>query len=124
MTMPQPVAIHVFDNLTVGPGVNANLEKLGYTVHRLESASLLAQKATEWKPFLILMDLTTKMGDANAAIHSLKSDATLRHIRVIAYGDHQNEALLEAARQAGADVVTSNSAVASHLDAVVQQALA
>lgn len=121
--MPQPVAIHVFDNLMLGMGVNTNLEKLGYEVQRLDNASTLSQTAAEVKPFLVVIDLTTKMGDANAAIRAIKSDATLKHIRVLAYGDHQNEALLEAARQAGADVVTSNSAVASHLNEVVQQVL-
>lgn len=120
---PQPIAIHVFDNLMLGMGVNSNLEKLGYEVHRLDNASLLAQKAAEIKPFLVLIDLTTKMGDCNATIRAIKADVSLKHIRLLAYGDHQNEALLEAARQAGADVVTSNNAVASHLDEVVQQAL-
>jgi DNA-binding NarL/FixJ family response regulator len=76
------------------------------------------------KPFLVVVDLTTRMGDVNAAIQAIKTDSSLRHIRVIAYGDHHNEALLEAARQAGADVVTSNSAMAAHLGEVVQQALA
>jgi DNA-binding NarL/FixJ family response regulator len=122
--MPQPVAIHVFDNLMLGMGVNTNLEKLGYQVTRLDNTSVLAHTTAEVKPFLVVVDLTTKMGDANAAIRAIKTDASLKHIRIIAYGDHQNEALLEAARQAGADVVTSNSAVASHLNEVVQQALA
>jgi DNA-binding NarL/FixJ family response regulator len=122
--MPQPLAIHVFDNLMLGMTVHNGLTKLGYEVQRLDNASLLTQKVAEVKPFLVAIDLTTKMGDANAAIRAIKTDASLQHVRVIAYGDHQNEPLLDAARQAGADVVTSNSAVASHLEEVVQQALA
>ena len=122
--MPQPIALHVFDNLMLGTGVNTNLEKLGYGVQRLDNASRLAQKAAEIKPFLVVVDLTIKMGDANAAIRAIKADPSLQHIRILAYGDHQNEAMLDAARQAGADVVTSNSAVASHLEEIVQQVLA
>ena len=122
--MPQPIALHAFDNLMLGTGVKTNLEKLGYAVHRLDSADGLAQKAGELKPFLIVLDLTIKLGDVNAAIRSIKSEPSLQHIRILAYGDHQNEAVLEAARQAGADVVTSNSAVSSHLEEVVQQVLA
>jgi len=121
--MPQPVAIHVFDNVILGTGVNDNLGKLGYDVQRLDNASELPARAAELKPFLIVIDLTIRIGDANGAIQAVKRDASLQHVRVIAYGDHQNEALLEAARRAGADVVTSNTAVASHLDEVVQQAL-
>ncbi len=122
--MPQPIALHVFDNLMLGVGVNTALEKLGYAVQRLDSASLLPQKAAEVKPFIVLIDLTTRMGDANAAIRAIKADPTLQHLRILAYGDHKNDSLLETARQAGADVVTSNSAVASHLGELVQQALA
>jgi DNA-binding NarL/FixJ family response regulator len=122
--MPQPVAIHVFDNLMLGMNVTAGLEKLGYEVQRIDNAISLAPKAAEVKPFLIVIDLTTKMGNVNAALRAIKADPTLQHIRVLAYGDHKNESLLDSARQAGADVVTSNSAVASHLNDLVQQALA
>lgn len=122
--MPQPVAIHVFDNLMLGMSVTAGLEKLGYEVQRIDNATLLTEKAAELKPFLIVIDLTTKMGNVNAALRAIKADPTLQHIRVLAYGDHKNESLLDSARQAGADVVTSNSAVASHLNDLVQQALA
>jgi CheY-like chemotaxis protein len=122
--MPQPVAIHVFDNLMLGMNVTSGLEKLGYEVQRIDNATLLTEKAAELKPFLIVIDLTTKMGNVNAALRAIKADPTLQHIRVLAYGDHKNESLLDSARQAGADVVTSNSAVASHLNELVQQALA
>jgi CheY-like chemotaxis protein len=122
--MPQPVAIHVFDNLMLGMSVTSGLEKLGYEVQRIDNATLLKEKAAELKPFLIVIDLTTKMGNVNAALRAIKADPTLQHIRVLAYGDHKNESLLDSARQAGADVVTSNSAVASHLNELVQQALA
>lgn len=120
----QPVAIHVFDNLMLGMTVQGALEKQGYTVHRLDNASLLSQKAAETKPFLVLIDLSTKMGDINTAIRAVKADPALQHILVVAYGDHQNEPLLEAARQAGANLVTSNHAVSGHLHEVIQQALA
>ncbi len=122
--MTQPIAIHVFDNLILGVSITSALENLGYQVRRLDNSSELARKAAEIKPFLVVIDLTTKMGDADAAIRSLKREPMLQHIRTIAYGDHRNEALLESARQAGADVVTSNGSMASHLAEVVQQALA
>jgi DNA-binding NarL/FixJ family response regulator len=122
--MPQPIAIHAFDNLMLGVGVSAALEKLGYQVQRVENTGLLPQKAAEVKPFLVLIDLSVRVGDANAAIRAIKTDAALKHIRILAYGDHRNEALLGGARQAGADVVTSNNAISSHLPELVQQALA
>ena len=121
---PQPVALHVFDNLMLGMTVNAALEKLGYQVQRLDNAMLLSEKAAEWKPFLIVIDLGTKMGDIHGAIRALKAEPALKHIRVLAYGDHQNESLLESARLAGADLVTSNNAVGAHLEEVIQQVLA
>lgn len=125
MTMPsQPIALHVFDNLMLGMNVNAALEKLSYQVQRLDNATLLPEKASELKPFLIVIDLSTKMGDINGAIRALKADPALKHIRVLAYGDHRNESLLESARQAGADLVTSNNAVGAHLEEVIQQVLA
>lgn len=122
--MPQPIAIHVFDNLMLGTSVSAGLEKLGYQVQRVENASLLAPKTIEVKPFIVVIDLTTRMGDVNGAIRAIKAEPTTQHVRVLAYGDHQNESLLESARQSGADVVTSNNAIASHLGDLVQQALA
>ncbi len=122
--MPQPIAIHVFDNLMLGVGVSTGLEKLGYQVQRVENASLLPPRAAELKPFLVLIDLTVRMGDPNAAIRAIKADPALHHVRILAYGDHKNEPLLDAARQAGADAVTSNNAIASHLPELVQQVLA
>ena len=122
--MPQPIPIHVFDNMMLGTGVHTNLEKLGYDVKRLDDPALLAPKAAELKPFLVAIDLTIKVGDVNAAIRAIKCDGSLQHIRVLAYGNHQDQASLENARQAGADVVTTHDAVAAHLGEVVQQVLA
>lgn len=121
--MSRPLAIHLFENLLLGTGVSSGLEKLGYEVVRLDDPALLALRAAEWKPFLVVLDLTIRSGDPCAAIRALKNDAALRHIRVLAYGDHRNESLLTAAREAGADVVTTNGMVCSHLAEVVQQTL-
>ncbi len=61
------------------------------------------ENASKLKPDLIIMDLSLPVLDGWAATRRIKSDATLRHIPVIALSSHAMRGDEEKARQAGCD---------------------
>ena len=71
----------------------------------------------------VLLDLDLRNGDAVPVLTRLKTDEALKHTLVLAFGRRDNEPLLEQARAAGADMVTTSDAVASHLPALLDQLL-
>ena len=119
----EPRVIFVCDNLLILSRTVSNLNHLGYAVSNLRDPSELVAAAKEKPPLFVLLDLTVKRSDACAAITQLKAEETLRHVPVLAFGDHTDTDLLERARKAGAESVTSNAAVAHHLPQLVEQLL-
>ena len=118
----QPRVILVADNLILLSRVAAQLAQEKYTVSNLRDVSELPAKARELQPLFIILDLTVKRGDPCGAITQLKTDDALKHVPVLAFGDHKSP-LLATAREAGADAVTTNGAITQHLPQLIQQLL-
>lgn len=72
---------------------------------------------------LIFADLEFSQTDVCAVITGLRQNSETAHIPILAFADETAENLQAAARQAGATVVVSNTALLSHLPHLLEQAL-
>lgn len=119
----EPIAILVSDNMVLLSRMTNDLCQSKYRVSHLRDPGELLAAAREQHPMFIVLDLDLRNRDAVSVLAQLKSDAELRHTLVLAFADASDEPLLEEARAAGADMVTTRDAVASHLSPLVEQML-
>jgi CheY-like chemotaxis protein len=83
----------------------------------------LLASARQQKPLVILADVVSSREDICGTIARLRQDRQTQHIPVIAFAPDQAADIQEAARQAGATLVVSDSAVLNHLPQFLEQAL-
>ena len=119
----EPLVLLVGENLVLLSRASNQLQQMKYRVHTERDPAAAAAAAREHQPILALFYLTCRRSDPCAAIAELKADEKLKHIPILAFAEHTNAALLDRARAAGAEVVTSNSAIAQHLPQLVDRAL-
>jgi two-component system cell cycle response regulator DivK len=119
----EPLVLLVGENLLLLSRASNQLQQMKYRVHTKRDPSATAAAVREHLPIFVLLDLTCRQGDPCAAIAELKADEKLKHIPIRAFADHTTAALLEGARAAGAEVVTSNSAIAQHLPQLIDRVL-
>lgn len=119
----EPIALLVSEDKVLLSRMTNDLCQSRYRVSHLRDAGELLAAAREQRPMFVVLDLNLRNRDAVAVLEELKSDAELRHTLVLAFGDSADESLLEEARAAGVDMVTTRDAVASHLPPLVEQLL-
>ncbi|MBI5686557.1 MAG: hypothetical protein HZC54_15925 [Verrucomicrobia bacterium] len=119
----EPIAILVSDNMVLLSRMTNDLCQSRYRVSHLRDPGELLAAAREQHPMFVVLDLDFQNRDSVSALAQLKGDAGLRHTLVLAFADGANEPLLEEARAAGADMVTTRDAVANHLSPLVEQLL-
>ena len=99
------------------------LQDLNYRVQPLAEAGQLTAVAATDGPMFIFADLESTRDDVCAVIGQLRRNPKTAHIPILAFADESAEALQTAARQAGATVVVSNTALLAHLPNLLEQAL-
>lgn len=119
----EPTAILISENVVLLSRMTNDLCQSRYRVSHLRDPGELLATAREQRPMFVVLDLDLRNHDTVSVLKKLKSDAELRHTLVLAFGDGANEPSLEEARAAGADMVTTRDAVASHLVPLVEQLL-
>lgn len=119
----EPLVLFVGDNLLLLSRAQNHLQQMNYRVRSERDPAVMAAAVREHQPIFIMLDLTCRRSDPCAAIANLKADEKLKHTPVLAFADHTNAALLDNARAAGADVVTSNGAIAQHLPQLIERVL-
>jgi CheY-like chemotaxis protein len=119
----QPLALVLYENLMPGSQLVNRLQDLNYRVQPVTDANQLATLAESEGPMLILADLESAHADICAVIAGLRKSPSTAHVTILAFADASAEALQAAARQAGATVVVSNTALLSHLPQLLEQAL-
>ena len=120
----EPIAILVSENMVLLSRMTNDLCQSKYRVSHLRDAGGLLAAAREQRPMFVVLDLDLRNHDAVSALAQLKNDAELKHTLVLAFADSANEPLMEQARAAGADMVTTRDAAANHLPPLVEQLLA
>jgi CheY-like chemotaxis protein len=79
--------------------------------------------ATREKPMLVLADLVARRTKIVEAILELRQNPATSHLPVIAFADDRDAASQTAAREAGATLVVNESAILTHLEQFLDQAL-
>jgi CheY-like chemotaxis protein len=120
--MTQPLALVLYEQLLPGTQLINRLQDLKYRVQALTDSSALVATARQEKPMIVLADLVSSRGSISQAIAELRANADTKHIPVIAFFSEQAAAGAEAARQAGA-LVVSDTAILNHLPQFLDQAL-
>lgn len=117
--MSKPLALVCYSNLLPGSQIANRLLDLGYAVQTTQPGEL-DSAANRDKPMLILTEVS-RQSDVCGAISKLKANPNTQHIPVLAFSE---AAELEKARQAGASLVASSSAVLGQLPHLLEQVLA
>lgn len=99
------------------------LQDLNYRVQSLADANQLPVIAKSEGPMLIFADLESSQADACAIVAALRTNPDTAHIPILAFADESAEPLQAAARQAGATLVVSNTALLAQLPHLLEQAL-
>ncbi len=121
--MTKPLALVFYENLLPGSQLINRLADLGYRVLSFHDGYLLLDQSEREKPLLILVDLTSKRTDVCGEIKKLRANLTTKHIPVLAFASEKNAALQQAAREAGATLVSSDSAILDQLPHLLKQVL-
>jgi CheY-like chemotaxis protein len=99
------------------------LQDLKYRTQTLSDPSKLVETAEQQKPLLVLADLEAGgQTAASSAIDRLRQNPATKHLPVIAYGAEKAQEVQNAAKGAGA-LVVSDSAILTHLPQFLEQAL-
>lgn len=117
--MSKPLALVCYANLLPGSQITNRLLDLGYSVQTAHADKLDAIAERD-KPLLIVAEVA-RHAEVCSAITKLKANANTQHIPVLAFSEATQ---LAEARQAGASLVASSSAVLSQLPHLLEQVLA
>jgi len=120
--MTQPLALVYYEKLMPGSQLANKLRDLNYRVQAVNDPASFHSSARDERPLLAIVDLAG--GEAVcSAIAALKTDAATNHIPVIAFAAEGAAQLLDAAQQAGAKLVVSETTIANYLPELLNQAL-
>jgi DNA-binding NarL/FixJ family response regulator len=105
----------ICDDLIFTSRVTATARAKGLTVTPVRSADDAIRRARDASLACVIVDLHTAGGDLPALLTGLR-EACPAMPRVVAYGSHVNKELLQAARDAGCDLVMPRSKFANGLE--------
>ncbi len=103
------------DDLLFSSKIRATAKQAGVGLTFARSPQEILEQARTAKPSLVIFDLNSGKTDPLTTIAALKADPELASIRTVGFASHVHTALIDAARQAGADHVFPRSAFAGNL---------
>ena len=119
--MTQPLALIFYQKLLPGSTLANRLRDLNYRVHAVNSLEDFVTVAHSEGPMVLVVDLNGDMDEANAAIRNLRADPRTAHVPLLAFAEEDSRQT--AARTAGATLATSDAAINSHLEQLLEQVL-
>jgi CheY-like chemotaxis protein len=121
--MTQPLALVLYEKLLPGTQLVNRLQDMKYRVQALTDADALLSCARQEKPMVVLADLVSSRRDVTQALAQLRQNRETQHIPIIAFAPDDAESSRAGARDAGATLVVSETAILSHLPQLLEQAL-
>jgi two-component system, cell cycle response regulator DivK len=114
----------VVDDFEAGRDLSAEyLTFRGYQVETADDGAMAIEKAREFLPDAILMDLSLPEIDGWEATRRLRADDRTKDIKIIALTAHALESEKERALEAGCDEVVTKPVVPRDLEEVVRRQL-
>ena len=120
--MPSPLAIVFHERLMPGSQLANRLQDLNYRVLAVNNVARLAATTQRETPLLLFIDVANP-GDINGSIAKIKAEPATAHVPIIAFAPESNSALIDQAKNSGANFAVTDTAVISHLDQLIEQAL-
>jgi CheY-like chemotaxis protein len=120
--MTQPLALLFYERLMPGSQLVNRLQDLKYRVLTVNNITTLAATARREQPLFLMVELDSR-GEVMAAIEKIKNDSPTSHLPIIAFAPDQKADLFAAAQQAGASLTIGETALASHLPQLLDQAM-
>ena len=120
MLTPNTKILAVLDDLFFTVKINEAAKRTGVPVEFVKSARDALDKAQAHPPVIIL-DLNCASVDPLKLIRDLKSNASLKRIRLIGFVSHVQAELIQNAREAGCDVVLARSAFSKDLQRILKR---
>jgi two-component system cell cycle response regulator DivK len=96
----------------------------GFTVIEAADGAEAIAKAIEFRPDVVVMDLSLPVIDGWEATRRIKGDARTGHIPIVALTGHTLEGYLRSAREAGCDRLLAKPSLPDELLAAVKEILA
>jgi CheY-like chemotaxis protein len=118
----QPLALVFYERLMPGSQLVNRLQDLSYRVLSLNDASRLIATVQRESPLLLFIDLAVP-GDISGLIATIRSTPATAHLPIVGFAPEDAPALLTAARDAGANITVTESAVITYLSQLIDQAL-
>ena len=115
MSEPTSHALMVCDDLIFTSRVTATARAHGLLVTAVRTGADAIRRAAEASPCCVILDLHTIGADVAGVLSGLRTACPVMP-RIVAYGSHVNKELLQAARDAGCDVVLSRGQFARDLE--------
>jgi DNA-binding NarL/FixJ family response regulator len=115
-------AVLLTQELTTLSSVRGAAERTGVALETAATVDSLVSAVKGDEPRLVILDLATPKLDLASLVPHLR-DLLPPTARVIAFGSHVHELLLEAARQAGCDEVLSRGRFHNDMNEIVATAL-
>jgi len=99
----------------------------GYTLQRLKSEKDVEAKAKSLQPVAIIINMNDPALNGTQTLQTLKQDAELKHIPVLAFANHEEVDTWRAAKELGIDKIVSRNEFSARtlalLEEVTNQAL-
>jgi CheY-like chemotaxis protein len=122
--MTEPLALVLYEKVLPGSQLVNWLQDMHYRVQSVTSPDVFLGEAERCKPMIALVDLHSNENKAIDAIRLLRHNVSTSHVPVIAFCVRIEPRLEAEAREAGATLVVTEAAIATHLAQLLQQALA
>jgi CheY-like chemotaxis protein len=108
------------NDLMVTSRIQGAASRVGARVHSVMNSAAAIERCHETNARLVVIDLSTPAVQLDF-VRELKSDEP-RSIQIVAFGPHVHEDRLQAAREAGCDIVLSRGQFFSSIDTVLDRA--
>jgi CheY-like chemotaxis protein len=121
--MTQPLALVFYEKLLPGSQLVNRLQDINYRVLTASTGDALVASATNEKPMIVFADLAARRVNVVETISKLRQNPATTHLPIVAFADEKDIALQSQARDAGATLVVNESAILTHLQHFLDQAL-
>jgi CheY-like chemotaxis protein len=120
--MTRPLALIFYERLMPGSQLVNRLQDLNYRVLVVNDVSALAATAQREQAMLLILDLEAR-GEVLATIGKIRKDPATSHLPIITFAPDNKKELFAAAQKAGASLIIGETALASHLPQLLDQAM-